>query len=330
MCCVWGDDHERFDLHLFDFSPLCIFKWDETGFLFFYFCVSHGKLREETKLSMRPGTTSECWLCSTLSGCSTPVLEWLQTIGQGKNSSRDFPVTVESFPISKTQKMTFHPWCPIHPWSILSSGLCQDWLPLHCCSLILPGALCQGECQGTILSVLTRKQNKLAKLRDAIAISKTETINHSPTHSLTDWLTGVGARRCYRILFKIGLGRVFSKSLCSQTLHNSLNGWDQGAGDPSNPSIPSTTVPPQSLKCYFIKICYAIGQVLRGYAQDDKLSLLLSTLVCVSSCVCSNILGQNRQRRTGCICLTFLHCAFSNVSSNRLPMKIQSHIGCIC
>ena len=120
----------------------------------------------------------------------------------------------------------------------------------------------------------------------------------------------------------------FQKS--SQTLHNSLNGWDQGAGDPSNSSIPSTTVPPQSLKCYFIKICYAIGQVLRGYAQDDKLSLLLSTLVCVSSCVCSKILGQNRQRRTGCICLTFLHCAFSNVSSNRLPERMQSHNGCIC
>ena len=37
--------------------------------------------------------------------------------------------------------------------------------------------------------------NKLAKLGDAIAISKSETINHSLTH----WLTGVTARRCYRI-----------------------------------------------------------------------------------------------------------------------------------
>ena len=40
------------------------------------------------------------------------------------------------------------------------------------------------------------KLNKLAKLRDAIAISKSETV----THSLTDPLTGVGARRCYRDL----------------------------------------------------------------------------------------------------------------------------------
>ena len=37
--------------------------------------------------------------------------------------------------------------------------------------------------------------NKLAKLGDAIAISKSETNNHS----LTDPLTGVTARRCYRI-----------------------------------------------------------------------------------------------------------------------------------
>ena len=33
-------------------------------------------------------------------------------------------------------------------------------------------------------------------LEDAIAISKSETV----THSLTDPLTGVGARRCYRDL----------------------------------------------------------------------------------------------------------------------------------
>ena len=31
------------------------------------------------------------------------------------------------------------------------------------------------------------RQNKLAKLGDAIAISKSETINHWPTHWLTDW-----------------------------------------------------------------------------------------------------------------------------------------------
>ena len=133
--------------------------------------------------------SAQLWVAAQLR-----LLEWLQTIGRGKNSSRDFPVTVESFPISKTPKMTFHPWCPIHPRSILTSPLCQEWLPLHCCSLILPGALCQGECQGTILSVLPTQQNKLAKLRDAIAISKTETINHWPTHSLTHWPTDRG--RC--------------------------------------------------------------------------------------------------------------------------------------
>ena len=40
--------------------------------------------------------------------------------------------------------------------------------------------------------------NKLTKLGDAIAISKSETINYS----LTDPLTGVTARRCYRIYLK--------------------------------------------------------------------------------------------------------------------------------
>ena len=38
-------------------------------------------------------------------------------------------------------------------------------------------------------------KNKLAKLGDAIAISKSETITHWLTHSLT----GVGAKRCYAI-----------------------------------------------------------------------------------------------------------------------------------
>ena len=39
--------------------------------------------------------------------------------------------------------------------------------------------------------------NKLAKLGDAIAISKSETKNDWPTHP--HWLTGVRARRCYPI-----------------------------------------------------------------------------------------------------------------------------------
>ena len=185
---------ERFDLHLFDFSPLCIFKWDETGFLFFIFvCLMESCGRRQSsawgRARLQNVDSAQLWVAAQLR-----LLEWLQTIGRGKNSSRDFPVTVESFPISKTPKMTFHPWCPIHPRSILTSPLCQEWLPLHCCSLILPGALCQGECQGTILSVLPTQQNKLAKLRDAIAISKTETINHWPTHSLTHWPTDRG--RC--------------------------------------------------------------------------------------------------------------------------------------
>ena len=38
-------------------------------------------------------------------------------------------------------------------------------------------------------------------------------------------------------------------------------------------------------------------------------------------------LGQSRQRRTGCICLTFLRCAFSNKSSNCLHEPRQSHTG---
>ena len=41
--------------------------------------------------------------------------------------------------------------------------------------------------------------NKLAKLADAITISKSEILIHWPTDPLTHWLTGVGARRCYRI-----------------------------------------------------------------------------------------------------------------------------------
>ena len=42
------------------------------------------------------------------------------------------------------------------------------------------------------------KYNKLAKLGDPIAISKCETINHSPTHSLTDWLYFI----CHKFGFK--------------------------------------------------------------------------------------------------------------------------------
>ena len=43
-------------------------------------------------------------------------------------------------------------------------------------------------------------ENKLAKLGDAIAISNLKlSITHSLTDPLTDWLTGEGDRKCYRI-----------------------------------------------------------------------------------------------------------------------------------
>ena len=50
-----------------------------------------------------------------------------------------------------------------------------------------------------ILAKKRNKMNKLAKLGDAIAISKSETINDPLTDPLTHPLTGVTARRCYHI-----------------------------------------------------------------------------------------------------------------------------------
>ena len=47
-----------------------------------------------------------------------------------------------------------------------------------------------------MVELIEEEQNKLAKLEMRyVAISKSETINHSLTHSLT----GVGAKRWYRI-----------------------------------------------------------------------------------------------------------------------------------
>ena len=47
--------------------------------------------------------------------------------------------------------------------------------------------------QKKLIEASDKSKNKLSKLGDAIAISKSETMNHSLTDPLTHWLTGVGA-----------------------------------------------------------------------------------------------------------------------------------------
>ena len=78
---------------------------------------------------------------------------------------------LENFP----NQLNYVEHCP--PWF--------NFIVLYCCAL-------------HVYYTLKIKYNKLAKLGDPIAISKSETINHSPTHSLTHWLYFI----CHKFGFK--------------------------------------------------------------------------------------------------------------------------------
>ena len=107
MCCVWGDDHGKVWFAFVWLFSTVHFQMRRDRVFIFYFCVSHGKPREETRLSMRPGTTSECWLCSTLSGCSTPAARVVAD--EAKTAAGTFQSQLKVFRFRRHRKWLFIP-----------------------------------------------------------------------------------------------------------------------------------------------------------------------------------------------------------------------------